>query len=60
VGPGRPRDALTPAELQADAIDSYTEALRAIGAAVRAGAVLPPLHGHLFRPRPGGPSRSSG
>jgi hypothetical protein len=42
---------LTPAELEADAFNSYTAAIRAIGEAVRAGHVLPPLHGHLFRPR---------
>jgi hypothetical protein len=48
VGRGRP---LTPAELEADAIGSHADAMRAIGEAVRAGATLPPLHGHLFYPR---------
>jgi hypothetical protein len=45
------REALTQAELEADAAGSYTHAVQEIGRLVQRGEDLPPLHAHLFLPR---------
>lgn len=45
------RQAMSQAELEADAVAGYDVAIRAIGAQVKAGGDLPPLHSHLFHPR---------
>jgi hypothetical protein len=45
------RQAMTKAELEADAAGSYTHAVQEIGRLVQAGETLPPLHAHLFSPR---------
>jgi hypothetical protein len=50
------RNALTQAELEADAAGSYTHAVREIGRLVQRGEDLPPLHAHLFSPRRRGQS----
>lgn len=54
------RQSMTTAEMEADAFDSHNEAMKAIGAQVRAGEALPPLHSHLFHPRRRGGSSPGG
>jgi hypothetical protein len=50
------RNALTQAELEADAAGSYTHAVQEIGRLVQRGEDLPPLHAHLFSSRRRGQS----
>lgn len=48
------RKSMTKAQLEADALGSHDEAMRAVGEMVRSlppGEALPPLHSHLFNPR---------